>query len=359
MGAPAMASANEQVFAERNRGLSQTVYGRPAAHTVGARPTPGGDDVVVQVRAAGLCFVEDALLTGVRRRGVLPRVLGHEGAGVVVECGAEVTDLPLGQNVLLMPRSGCLNCPACRRGRPELCRHPVILGQDVDGCWADFVRVPRAMVLPLPSSVSTEVGAVIACAGVSGYRAVCQVITEPGNTVLVRGIGTGIGLYAALIAKAFGSAHVVGTVRSDTHAAALSDLGIEVVVTGSDDPVKNLAAVKSVAGHGFDAMIDAVSGWEGQDYSRVVTRGGRIVFVGDLTGQSVPINPSLLIYRGISLSTAGAGSISDTERLLKLIALGQVDLPVTAHPGGTAAIARLLETPALRHTSVGRDVCTW
>lgn len=337
---------------------------RPSADDSAAVSTrvdrpPGPVDVTVRVAAAGLCFVEDALLDGRRKRGTYPRVMGHEGAGTVGDAGTEVDDLATGARVLLLPRAGCGRCRACLAQRPILCADPVILGQDRDGCWSDTITLPRTSVLPVPDGVPLPVAAAVGCAGVSAFNAVARAVSEPGGTVLVRGVTTGIGCYAAVLGLAAGCARVYGVTRSERHAAALTGLGIDPVVCADPDPWASFATVRSAVDGGVDALIDVVADWRGQDYSRLVARGGRVVFVGDMTGQPVPLNPSLLIYRNQSVLTADLGGVGDAERLLALLAAGRVRLPVVEHAGGVEALAGLLADPTTRHTGLGRDIVTW
>jgi D-arabinose 1-dehydrogenase-like Zn-dependent alcohol dehydrogenase len=339
--------------------ISRASVGEPCAVTAREDRAPGPGEVAVSVAAAGLCFVEDALLDNRRRRGTFPRVLGHEGAGVVTAVGAGVADLAIGDAVSLLPRAGCGACPACVRRRPNLCRDPVILGQDRDGCWADTITLPRSAVLEVPPGVPMAVAAVAGCAGASALRAASGALAAPGDTVLVRGVTTGIGLYAALLCGVLGAGLVFGVARSNRHADALQGLGIEPVVAGTGDASADFAAVRSAVGGDVDAIVDAVADWRGQDYSRLVHRGGRIVFVGDMTGIPVSLNPSLLIYRQQSVLTADLGGAADVHRLLRLVAAGRVRLPTVEHPGGVAAIAGLLSDTSRRHAALGRDVCMW
>jgi NADPH:quinone reductase-like Zn-dependent oxidoreductase len=208
-----------------------------------------------------------------------------------------------------------------------------MFGEAREGVFAEQVAVPADMVMPLPSGVSFEAGAIAGCALSSAEAGVHAARIAIGDTVLVRGASGGIGIHTALLARLAGAAQVIGSTTRPEKADFLREHGIEPLVVergGENEARKTLAGLTD---GGPDVILDVAGAWGDVDYSRWAARGGRLVFVGDLWGKPVPINPSALLYRGVSVDVALGMTYMATERSLRMLASGRLKPVLTIFSG--------------------------
>ena len=215
------------------------------------RPEIADDEVLVRVRACGICGSDIAYYWGLSPletpSGKGPLVLGHELTGEVVEVGRTPAKLGLlakGDRVVLNPVQACMACVYCQRGLPNLCLHKAVLGVSMDGGFAEYCRVRYTNALKLPESVSFHEGALtepLACA----TYAVQNLDVEPGNTCVVVGPGP-IGLMMVQLAKASGAGQVILVGTRDYRLQTGKELGADVLInvreTGSPDYAPDLKA---------------------------------------------------------------------------------------------------------------------
>lgn len=294
-------------------------------------PRPG--EVVVDVVAAGACFLDVAVRRVARQRMSIPRTIGHEAAGVVTAVGEGVPQHRIGERVLVRPIVPCYSCRWCFGDRSGLCPHGEMLGEAREGVFADQVVVPSSMALTLPAGVSFSAGAIAGCALSSAEAGIDAARMQLGDAVFVRGASGGIGIHAALLAQIAGAGLVVGSTRRPEKADFLRSHGVEPLVTETGAQKEALATLKTLTDGGPDVIIDVAGAWGDIDYSRWAARAGRLVFVGDLLGKPVPINPSALIYRGVSLLTAQGTTYSSIERSLRMLKSGRLTPVLTTFEG--------------------------
>lgn len=258
------------------------------------RRAPGPRDVVVRIRAAGICQTDLSLAHGAFGQS-FPVVLGHEGAGEIVSVGDAVTTMVPGQRVLITWVPPCGQCYHCVRGETYICARrrragahsdappdllsadgqPIVAGM-ATATFAEESVVPIEGVLPLPDDISFEEAALLGCAVPTGLGAALNAAqVQPGETVLIIGCGA-VGLSAVQGARIAGASKVVGIDPQPSRRAAALAMGADVAYE-PDDP-ETPRAVDPV---GFDVVIDAVgrsqtirAGWT------AARRGGRIVVVG-------------------------------------------------------------------------------
>jgi alcohol dehydrogenase, propanol-preferring len=206
------------------------------------RPKPGRGQVLVKVDAAGVCrsnlnMVEgDWLASGVPPK--FPIIPGHEMAGTVAELGPGVESIRVNERVGLQPLwTSCGECDLCLSGGEYWCPKNKILGETVDGCFAEYILGYEGHVYPLPPSIDAVSAAPLFCAGVTAYGAVKKAGIGPGMKVAVFGVG-GVGHMAVQFAKLYG-ADVYAVARSVLHLRLAQELGA-VPVDGSKDPVGEL-----------------------------------------------------------------------------------------------------------------------
>ncbi|WP_368680161.1 Zn-dependent alcohol dehydrogenase (plasmid) [Rhodococcus opacus] len=306
------------------------------------RPAPGPGEVVVRIRAAGVCQTDIALSKGAFGQST-PVVLGHEGAGEITELGPGVTGLIPGDRVLVTWVPPCGRCYHCVRGETYICSNrrrssergdegslsvsgvPVQAGMGT-ATFAEETVVPATGVLPLPDDIPFEYAALLGCAVPTGCGAALNSArVRAGETVLVIGCGA-VGLSAIQGAVIAGAADIVAVDPQDPRRRAALEFGATAALPPGSDPRESL-----VDAPGFDVVIDAVArsstirdGWQ------AARRGGRVVVVGaGKPDDMVQFSAQELFHDGKQLIGSFYGSSDMRRELPRLIALwraGRLDL---------------------------------
>ncbi|MEO7546848.1 MAG: alcohol dehydrogenase catalytic domain-containing protein, partial [Ramlibacter sp.] len=208
------------------------------------RPVPGPDDVLIGIEVCGVCHSDlhvvegdQPMLKPITKANVIP---GHEVVGRVVERGANVTQLAVGERVgVAWNYSTCGECDPCREGLENLCRRAVITGVMVDGGYADYMVARASHALPIPANLSSVEAAPLFCAGLTAYRAIKGAGVGPGQRVAVFGVG-GLGHLAVQIAQARG-AEVIALDLDPAKLAMALELGAsQALNAGNADDIKAL-----------------------------------------------------------------------------------------------------------------------
>ncbi|MFC5677961.1 alcohol dehydrogenase catalytic domain-containing protein [Aeromicrobium endophyticum] len=198
-------------------------------------PTPGPGDVVVAVRAAGICGTDIHLLDGELPYDSYPIVPGHEFYGEVVATGADVDPAWLNRIVTVDPNMPCRACPECRRGRANLCERYEALGVTTDGAAAELVRVPSTLAYVLPPDVS-DVGALLTEPLACAIHGVDMLPRHPQDRYLVYGAGT-MGLMMSLLAADLTNEQVTVVELNPARRALAESFGFRAVASPDEiDP---------------------------------------------------------------------------------------------------------------------------
>ncbi len=267
--------------------------GRPTTvEELALRPL-GNHEVRVRLRASGVCHSDLSLRDG-SIPTVLPSTLGHEGAGIVTEVGADVTGVGPGRHVVLTWNVPCRSCPPCLRGEAQLCVHgydhaygspyaesaagPVWPGMGV-GSLAEETLLPAAAVVPVDEALPLDLAALLGCGVTTGVGAVMRTAAvRPGETVLVIGCG-GVGLAAIQGARLAGAGRIIAADRVAAQLPAAMANGATDTVDASAVDVAE--AVRDLTGGGVDHGIEVVGKpatiRAAYDATR---RGGKVTLVG-------------------------------------------------------------------------------
>ncbi len=218
-------------------------------------PKPRGAEVLLKVKAAGVCGTDLKIAHGRNRRAKLPRVLCHEFAGEVVEVGPEVRHRKVGDRGVAYFYIPCGQCEYCLSGRENLCSHRQgFFGFDRDGGFAEYVALPEANLVPIPDPVPFEQAAILSDAVATSWHAVrTKADLRPGQTAVIVGLG-GLGLHAVQAVRACGGIAIgVDSVASKLDAA--KENGAQHVVDASQgDFAKEV--MRLTAGRGADAAVE-------------------------------------------------------------------------------------------------------
>jgi len=268
-------------------------------------PTPGPGEVVLRIKASGMCgsdlkFYRPSREEATKALGLggsaEPTIAGHEPCGVVVARGPGVApdEAPDGARVMVHHYKGCGHCEHCRVGWQQLCLDGVtVYGATGDGAHADYMKVPVSTLVPLPEELSFETGAAISCGTGTAYGALKRVGLAGDETVAIFGQGP-VGLSATQFAHAMG-ARVVALDTVPERLQLAKGLGADVVI----DPAKDdaVAALKQLTqGRGVDKAVDCSGAEAGRLGAIRSTRTwGTVGFVGE--GGKVTIDVSREMIR--------------------------------------------------------------
>jgi len=242
-----MPDAMHAVVIARYGGSLQAAM-RPIPH-----PSPG--EVLVRVRASGLCSTDLHLLSGRQPLGDLPRIVGHELAGDVVELGEGVTHWRQGDRVTAALDVTCGRCRHCLGGQTQLCRAMTRIGFERDGGHADYVAVPATNLVALPAKISYEAAAILPDAVACMYHSLIhQGGVSIGQRILILGVG-GLGIHGVQIARSAG-AEVLATSRQPRRVALAEQYGAVGVNTAHESI--ETAVARFTDGEGVDVVVDNI-----------------------------------------------------------------------------------------------------
>jgi NADPH:quinone reductase-like Zn-dependent oxidoreductase len=285
-----------------------------------ADPKAGRGEVVVEVRAAALNHLDIWVRKG--RPGLklaFPHVLGSDAAGVVAEVGPDVEGLSVGDEVILNPGLSCGRCEFCNRGEQSECLSFGIVGMSRPGTFAERVAVPAANIHLKPAHLSFEEAAALPLAYVTAWRMLmARARLQPGETVLIHGIGGGVALAALQFARLF-SAEVIVTSSSDEKLARAKELGADHAINykGTSDVATAIREITN--GRGADIVIDAVGAATWGTNISAVRRGGRIVLCGITTGASAETNLQKVYWNQLTILGSTMGSHEDFRQMLRAV----------------------------------------
>jgi alcohol dehydrogenase len=370
----------------KTRAAVLTRMGAPAPYA-GSRPLeilevdlapPGRDEVLLRVRAAGLCHSDLSVIDGNRPRP-LPMVLGHEGAGVVEEIGAGVTDLSVGDHVVTTFVPSCGHCNPCQDQRPALCEPGftantagTLLGGARrlarDGAplnhhlgvsvFAEYATVRRESLVRVDRSLGFEEAAVFGCAVITGTGAVVNTADlPPGRSVAVIGLG-GVGLAALMGARLREARRIVAIDLSDAKLAIAQGLGATDVFNAGDE--RCAEAVREATQGGVEFAFEMAGSAKAFELAyRITRRGGTTVTAGLSHPQALFSVPHVgIVAEERSIKGSYLGSCvpaRDIPRYIEWYQSGR--LPVDRLLSGTLALAdinlgfdRLARGEVLRQT---------
>ena len=278
-----------------------------------AEPRPGRDEVVIAMRASGLCGSDLRLYRPPREDGANPRVAGHEPCGVVAEVGTGVTDVRVGDRVMMHHYTGCGRCSMCRIGYTQMCLvHHEVYGMTRDGGHEDLMLAPASTCVALPDSLSFAEGAACACGTGTAFHAVKRLGVTGADTVAVFGQGP-VGLSATMFAAAMGAKVIAVDVIPERLELA-SKLGAGLTVdAGTDGAVEAVRAL--TGGEGADAVVEATGLPEVRNNAVDSVRSwGRVCFVGEGGETSFDvsrqiIHQQLTVYGSWTFSLGGLAEV--------------------------------------------------
>jgi len=218
-------------------------------------PSTHEEDVLVRVRAAGICHSDAHYRAGRSSMGGLPITLGHEVAGEVEWVGAKVTNVKAGDRVCLHYNISCGNCYYCQSGKEQFCTTVKMIGHHIDGGYAEYIAMPARNAILLPEEISFAEGATLMCASATALHALHRGRVKGGETVAVFGVGV-LGMSAIQLAKALGAVEVYAVDIKRDKLELASELGAIPIDASRSDAVEEIR--KSTRGKGVDVALEMV-----------------------------------------------------------------------------------------------------
>lgn len=309
-------------------------------------PDPGPGQVRVRVRAGALNRLDLFVRRGIPGIIVaLPHILGSDGAGVVESVGPGVARAKAGDEVVLNPGINCGTCEFCLKGEHSLCVSFHLIGEHIAGTYAEYVIAPEINACPKPAALSWEEAAAFPLTFLTAWRMlVTKACAKPGETLLVIGIGSGVGIAALQIAKLLGL-NVLVTSGSAEKLARSKALGADGVIDHSGGGFSR--EVRRMTGkRGVDIVLDSVGKATWKESIASLARGGKLLTCGATTGPNPEEDIARIFWNQLTVfgSTMGThGEFADMLRMFREGRLRPVVDSVFPLPQAKEALARLEE----------------
>jgi NAD+-dependent secondary alcohol dehydrogenase Adh1 len=288
-------------------------------------------DVIVRIGGAGVCRTDLHVVEGWFEDIMspdLPFTLGHENAGWVEAVGDAVTNVRIGDPVIVHPLRTCGVCWGCRRGEDMYCVASKFPGVTVDGGYAEYLQTTERSLIVLPEALEPTTVAPFADAGITAYRAVRKAasILQPGQTAVVIGVG-GLGHIGVQLLREMTPARVVAVDRAPSGRELAAKLGAHNVF---DDVEAVPSIIDLTGGLGADVVIDFVGEQDTpQQAIQMLRQGGTYYIVG--YGAELKTPSVELVLKEISVVGNLVGSYADLDGLMKLVSEGRVILETTTY----------------------------
>jgi len=287
------------------------------------KPEPKDDEVLIQIKAAGICHSDVHYRNGVSSVGFLPITLGHEVAGIIEKIGSNVTDYHIGDRVCVNYMITCGKCFYCVSGSEQFCKHGKMIGKDVNGGYEEFLAVPTRGIYKIPDSVSFEHASVMMCSTATSLHALRKTRFQPGERIAIFGLG-GLGISALQLAKAFGALELYAIDIDPVKLQKAKDLGAIPINAKENDPVQKIMELTN--SEGVDVALELIGLKLTLDQGvRVLARFGRLGMVG-ITKEPFAINSYEAICREKEIIGCSDHLLSELPFLFKLAEQGKLDL---------------------------------
>ena len=287
-------------------------------------PAIGPRDVLVRVKAAGICHSDVHYRAGRSRVEPLPLTLGHEASGVVEEVGADVASVQPGGRVCLHYLVTCGECEYCNQGSEQFCTSGSMIGKYRDGGYAEYIALPARSVFRLPDEIPFEPGAIMMCSSATSLHALNKARLKPGESVAVFGIG-GLGMSAVQLAYAFGAREVYAVDINPSKLTLAARFGAVPVNAADADPVAEIQRL--TGGRGVDVALELIGLPLTMDQAvRSLAIFGRAALVG-ITDQSFEVAPYAdLLGKEAEVIGVNDHLAREIPLLIDLVQRGQLDL---------------------------------
>jgi len=285
-------------------------------------PQPRKDQILIRVKACSLNHLDIWVRQGLP--GVkLPHILGSDIAGEIAGIGEYVSGFTVGQRVLVAPMQFCRHCAKCLAGLQNQCREFTVLGNGVDGGDCELIAVPPSSVIPIPDSLAFEQAASVPLVFLTAWHMlVGRAGVRPGQTVLVLGASSGVGVAAIQIARLF-HCRVITTAGDETKLEKGRALGADYGINHHTQKISE--EVRKITNKaGVDIVIEHVGAATWDESVKSLTSGGTLVTCGATTGPNVGVDLRHLFARQLSLLGSYMGTMGELHEVLAHVFAGRL-----------------------------------
>jgi len=295
-------------------------YGGPEVLRYEQVPDPvlRQDQVLVRVKACAMNHLDLWVRMGTTR-SPLPHIPGSDIAGEIVSVGEYVTGVRAGERVLLAPMTFCNHCPACADGRQNQCPQFSVLGNANDGGDCELISVPQVNVIPIPETLTFDQAASVPLVFLTAWHMlVGRARIRPGQSVLVLGAGSGVGIAAIQIAKKIFRATVITTAGTEAKMEKARQLGADHVINHYQQKIGD--EVRRISGkQGVDIVVEHVGKATWEDSVKSLKAGGTLVTCGATTGPEVGLDLRFVYSRQLSVLGSYMGTLGELHEVLKFV----------------------------------------
>jgi D-arabinose 1-dehydrogenase-like Zn-dependent alcohol dehydrogenase len=306
------------------KALRLTAIGSALEEDEAAMPAISARDVLIRIKAAGICHSDAHYRAGVSPVSHLPLTLGHEVAGIVEQVGPGVQKFEPGDRVCLHYLVTCGECASCKGGTEQFCATAQMIGKHRDGGYAEFIAVPERSVFRLPDEIPFAEGAILMCSSATSLHALNKARLTRGETVAIFGVG-GLGISAVQLAQHFGAAEIYA-VDINPHKLELAQrLGAIPVNATASNPIEQIRELTH--GRGVDVALELVGlALTMRQAVQSVAILGRAALVG-LTRQTFEVAPyTELLNKEAEIIGVSDHLAREIPVLLELARTGKLDL---------------------------------
>ena len=286
-------------------------------------PKINDDEVLVKIKAASVNHLDIWVRMG-NVPGNYPMILGCEGAGDVVEAGRNAVGFKKNDKVAVLPTIPCWNCGFCIEGNDNLCRNMKRVGITVNGCYAEYVKVPSQSLLLMNDKISYEEAASVPITFGTAWRCLINLAKiKPGETALVMAAGSGVGTAAVQIAKLAG-AKVIAAAGSDEKLDKCKEIGADLLVNyyrnqNFDEEVRYLTN-----NNGVDVIIEQVGGNILPRALNCIKKGGRLVTLGTTAGNKIEIDVQHFYRNNLAMYGTSGTTHKEIKAVFELVKEGKL-----------------------------------
>ncbi len=299
-------------------------------------PEPGPGEALVRVRACGVGLTVSNFLIGefTKDPKTLPRIPGHEVAGEIVSVGPETHGFKKGDKVLVYFYLHCNNCLFCYQGLQPLCLNfGGFVGVQINGGYAEYIKVPVNNLLPLPDGISFKDATVINDAVATPVHIMRQrAHAKPNDDIMIIGAGGGVGIHAVQVAKVFG-ARVIGVDIDDGKLELVRHYGADQVINAKTQTIST-EAKRLTNGKGVEAVVDFVGSEQtlSQGYESIARRG-RMINMTIHPGVTLQISPRKLVNEEVTITGSRYATKLEFIIASELVRTGRVKPVISSSTG--------------------------
>ncbi|HID05227.1 MAG TPA: hypothetical protein EYP20_05425 [Aigarchaeota archaeon] len=287
-------------------------------------PKPGYGEALVKVAACGVCATDLHYLHGVPTFKKPPLILGHEISGVVEEVGEGVEGVKPGDRVLIPPVLSCGACQRCREGRDNICEGMQMVGNNIDGGFAEYIKAPAKMLFKLPDELPLHESCIISDAVSTPFHAVKnRGAVRGGEWVAILGCG-GVGINAVQIAASLGASVIAIDIDGRKLQLAKQLGAVETVNPAEVDLAKTVYQI--TGGAGVDAAFEIIGKPATLEQAfNLVKPGGRLVVVG-YSAENWSMRVSRVMFREVTVLGSLGCRLAEYPTLINMVRSGRIKL---------------------------------